>query len=337
MDLDGDHTVDYIYAGDLLGNVWRFDVTSSNPALWALSTFGGVSGVPLFSTPLITSNGVTTNQPITTKLIVAATPASSSNSTSRVMVEFGTGQEFPATTAAAVSYAAGQQSMYGIWDWNLANWNILNPVVPYASLSGTGAPKTTLAYASGVSNPILSTQTITQITATSGANVGTRTVSSNPVCWSGGSNLSGCSTYNQFGWVANLPTTGEQVIYNPVIYQGALVANTTIPPNDSVFACSSTLPAGWTMAFTPTDGSSFANSFFPNSNNQFVQVSSPANASVKVSVTGVALNATGTPSVVSALNNPYLINQTSSGVGTATQINPPKNSKTKRLNWTQLR
>ncbi len=337
VDLDGDHTVDYIYAGDLLGNIWRFDVTSSSPASWGVSSFGGTSPAPLFSTPLITASGVTTNQPITTRLIVASTPVSPGSSTSRVMVEFGTGQEFPATTTAAVSYAAGQQSIYGIWDWNMTAWNTLNPTVAYATLTGTTAPKATLAFVSGVSAPILATQTITQIAASSGAIVGTRTVSSNPVCWTGASNVTGCSTYNQFGWLANLPVTGEQVIYNPVIYQGALVANTTIPPNDSIFACSSTLPSGWTMAFVPTDGSSFSNSFFPNSNNQFVQVTSPTNANVKVSVTGVALNATGTPSVVSALNNPYLINQTASGVGSATQINPTKNSKTKRLNWTQLR
>ena len=29
-DLDGDHITDYIYAGDLLGNVWRFDLTNAS-------------------------------------------------------------------------------------------------------------------------------------------------------------------------------------------------------------------------------------------------------------------------------------------------------------------
>ena len=33
-DLDGDHIMDYVYAGDLKGNVWRFDLTSSDP--WIL-------------------------------------------------------------------------------------------------------------------------------------------------------------------------------------------------------------------------------------------------------------------------------------------------------------
>jgi type IV pilus assembly protein PilY1 len=30
-DLDGDHITDYVYAGDLQGNVWRFDLTACSP------------------------------------------------------------------------------------------------------------------------------------------------------------------------------------------------------------------------------------------------------------------------------------------------------------------
>ena len=333
VDLDGDHIVDYIYAGDLLGNVWRFDVTSTSPANWVVSKFGGASAQPLFTTPQITSGTTTTTQPITTKLLVLSTPATTG--AYRVMVEFGTGQEFPATTLAATSYAAGQQAVYGIWDWNMAAWNALNPSASYASLSGTGAPTTTLAYVSTSAAPILATQTITQISATSGSTPGTRTITGNAVCWSGSSSCP--SNNNQFGFVANLPTSGEQVIYSPVVYQGAMIINSTIPPNSSVFACSSTLPSGWTLAFAPTNGGTFSNSFFPNVNNAFVQVPSPGNPTQLVSVTGIALNATGTPAVVSALNNPYLINQTTSGLGNATRINPPKNVTPKRINWTQLR
>ncbi|WP_369622469.1 PilC/PilY family type IV pilus protein, partial [Pseudoalteromonas distincta] len=57
LDIDLDHVVDYIYAGDLLGNVWRFDVTSTNPANWAVS-----ASSPMFTTP--------SGQPITTRITV---------------------------------------------------------------------------------------------------------------------------------------------------------------------------------------------------------------------------------------------------------------------------
>ncbi len=331
VDLDGDHVVDYIYAGDLLGNVWRFDLTSSSPSAWAVTNYGGSAGHPLFTAP----SSTTATQPITTRPLVMSIPAATGPA--RVLVVFGTGQEFPSTTAGATTYAGGQQAVYGIWDWNMAGWNTLNPAVPFASLSGASAPATgALTYSSTASPAILASQTITQISATTASTPGTRTISTNGVCWAGSTTCASGSN-NQYGWVANLPTTNEQVIYSPTVYQGAIIVNTTIPANNSNYACSTNLPSGWTMAFSPSNGGAFSNSFFPNATNAFVQVPSPGNPSVLVSVMGVQVNGTGTPLVVSAANNPYVVSQTTSGVGNVTRFNPPKNTQTKRLNWTQLR
>src|SRR6201996_7397706 len=33
-DLDSDHIVDFIYAGDTQGNIWRWDVTGNQSSLW---------------------------------------------------------------------------------------------------------------------------------------------------------------------------------------------------------------------------------------------------------------------------------------------------------------
>lgn len=50
-DLDGDHITDYADAGDMLGNVWRFDLTSDDPADWAVRStpvdLGRRPGLPL--------------------------------------------------------------------------------------------------------------------------------------------------------------------------------------------------------------------------------------------------------------------------------------------------
>ena len=69
-DLDGDHVTDYVYAGDLMGNLWRFDLTSNAESSWA------AGAAPLFSSPA--------GQPITTAVTVprvrpppVATPSSS--------------------------------------------------------------------------------------------------------------------------------------------------------------------------------------------------------------------------------------------------------------------
>ncbi|MDE3011656.1 MAG: pilus assembly protein PilY [Pseudomonadota bacterium] len=324
-DLDGDHVVDYIYAGDQLGNIWRFDVTSSNPANWAVSNFGGTSAKPLFTTPAVAGG----SQQINTKVQMLIVP--SSTGAARAIVVAGTGQEIPPTVNGAISYAGGQQAVYGIWDWNMSAWNTLNPSAALAALSGTSAPGP-LSYSSGSGSPTLASQTISLISAGSGSTLATRTISANNVCWAG---TSGC-TGKQYGWVVNLPAAGEQVIYNPTIYNGAVIINTTVPPNNSPFACSSTLATGWTMAFAPGTGGAFTQSFFPNNTGAFTQVAMPASGAL-VSIMGTALNATGTGNVVANNNNSYLVNQTTSGVGNVTRINPPKNTTTKRLNWTQLR
>jgi len=120
------------------------------------------------------------------------------------------------------------------------------------------------------------------------------------------------------------------VIYNPISYSGAFIVNTTVPASNSPFACSANLPTGWTMALNPTSGGALPNSFFADSSNNFVTI----NGSV---VSGIALNATGSPSVVTAANDPYLVNQTTSGIGTVNKINPPGGSVGGRITWTQLR
>ncbi len=122
-DLDGDHITDYIYAGDLKGNLWRFDVTSQTASSWAVSAGGA-----MFTTP--------GGQPITTKVTVASTP--NSTGANRVIVSFGTGQRTPQTNTSASTYSSGQQSIYGIWDWNMAAWDAAS-TTQYASIASTPA------------------------------------------------------------------------------------------------------------------------------------------------------------------------------------------------------
>ena len=46
-DADGNGMLDYVYAGDMLGNVWKFDISSSNTAQWGNKISGSA---PLFAT-----------------------------------------------------------------------------------------------------------------------------------------------------------------------------------------------------------------------------------------------------------------------------------------------
>src|SRR5690606_36292020 len=92
----------YAYAGDLQGNVWKFDLTSSTPGSWkATKLFTAVSDV--------TGKA----QPITGGVTVALDPR-----TYRRWVLFGTGSYM--TVADAEDKTPLAQSMYGIIDSDTA-------------------------------------------------------------------------------------------------------------------------------------------------------------------------------------------------------------------------
>jgi len=77
-DADGNGTVDYVYGGDMLGNVWKFDISGAATSNWVVS-----GGAPLFQA--VDSNGAA--QPITSGLSVSMHPT-----TYQTWVMFGTGR-----------------------------------------------------------------------------------------------------------------------------------------------------------------------------------------------------------------------------------------------------
>src|SRR6185312_8784955 len=199
-DLDGDNIVDYVYAGDLNGNVWRFDLTNSDPTKWAATS------APVFTDP--------SANPITTKVNVQATIVSTG--TPKVLVVFGTGRKTPITVSSGAQYASGTQHLYGIWDTNMGGWNGLSSV-KYDSLT---SPPTSIPLSS------LQQQTLTPVLSSGGSATGVLDGSTNSVCWADNAS---CTT-PEYGWYITLPNSNEQVIFNSVIYQGVLYVNTTIPP-----------------------------------------------------------------------------------------------------------
>ena len=90
-------TLVYAYAGDLQGNVWKFDLTSSTPASW--------SAKKIFHAEKTTG----TPQPITGGIATALDPR-----TNKRWVLFGTGSFL--TAADGNDSGASKQSMYGVID-----------------------------------------------------------------------------------------------------------------------------------------------------------------------------------------------------------------------------
>jgi type IV pilus assembly protein PilY1 len=330
-DLDLDNTVDYIYAGDLLGNIWRFDVTSQSPTSWAVSA----------SSPLFNAGQPITTQPIVSTIktitwVQNAVGLDISNAPQRVVVNFGTGQQIPQTLKSAAIYATGTQSLYGIWDWDMGTaaangkagtgWNGLSPNQAGIGLTTSPGKITTTS---------LVAQTLTETPSTTVNNVtttGTATLTQKVICWDGTTLCSdgskGTSNGTAMGWYTVLPSTNEQIIFNPLAdpNTGALVFNTYIPAANSVLSCSQAGPTGFSIGMDPGTGAALPLKLFTVGG---------------ASYDGVQTNAAGTASVINTGEagggKNYLVTHNGNGTITFTQVNNYNVTSGQRVYWIQKR
>lgn len=101
VDVDNDDRADYVYAGDLLGNMWKFDLTDYDSANWGVA-YADASGIPQ---PLFTAPG----QPIT-----SAADVLYHCDKDGYLVTFGTGKFLGEDDRTDLS----QQTILGIWDFS---------------------------------------------------------------------------------------------------------------------------------------------------------------------------------------------------------------------------
>lgn len=148
VDINKDGVAERVYAGDLYGNLWVFDLSNPTASNWKTAY-----GTPAAPSPLFTarsSGGAV--QPITAKPLLAVNPDVSTGVANQpnYLVLFGTGQYL---TSADVTDTTAQ-TMYGVWDSGIGsltrsklvaqtytaaganNRTLTNNAVPY---SATGA------------------------------------------------------------------------------------------------------------------------------------------------------------------------------------------------------
>ncbi|MCU7836979.1 MAG: pilus assembly protein [gamma proteobacterium symbiont of Taylorina sp.] len=105
VDVDGDHIVDLIYAGDLYGNLWKFDVSDTNINQWDIAYKHGSDWLPVFTAETDTH----IRQAITTRPEVTNHPTGQG-----YLLLFGTGKYMEIDDAG--SSGQNTQTFYGIWD-----------------------------------------------------------------------------------------------------------------------------------------------------------------------------------------------------------------------------
>jgi type IV pilus assembly protein PilY1 len=110
VDYDGDRIIDAIYAGDLQGKLWKWDVTSATNSVWDFAA----GGEPMFTTA--------SGQPITAPVEVGKVPSGLSGT---AMVYFGTGRYLLSGDEASKT----KQAFYGLLDNGTAIPTTGNPLV----------------------------------------------------------------------------------------------------------------------------------------------------------------------------------------------------------------
>lgn len=195
LDVNGDRIVDLIYAGDLKGNVWKFDVRSSSSASW-----GSVYGAsPLFQAKDSSGNP----QPITAPVEVGLPPTGASG----LAVYFGTGQYY----AVGDNSTTSTQSMYGIVDRD-----------------GVGT-STTGGFSGSNHRTSLVRQTISYEGTVGTSSVKVRALSTNAVNYTGATPDRGWFIDLLTPPYPPGTAKGERIVSTPLLFDGRLLFQTITP------------------------------------------------------------------------------------------------------------
>ena len=229
VDLDGDRIYDYAYAGDLKGNVWRFDLTDTQNASWATK-----QPQKIFTTQ--------PGQPISTKIVVSRAEKGNRGD---VLLNFGTGLRKVGYTDEATTYATGTQSIYGLRDRQAAAFP--NGGTTAAQING----RTRLQQH--------------QVTDKSKGTLSNDKVNwTNYDGW-----YMDLETVNLGLDDKGKPNIQyEQVIYNPYLDQGKyFIVNTFINGSSPILTCTETQVTGYTYPFETSTGSVVRGFFDKNTEN----------------------------------------------------------------------
>ena len=227
IDSDLDGNVDYAYAGDLQGNMWKFDLTDSDPDEWKVY-FEDSSNTPKPLFQALSEDGEV--QPITHKPDVVP---QCDIRRKGVMVIFGTGRlvgldDFTNTDV---------QTIYGIWDWSedwAANGDTAQERETKDKYLGTFEETANgKRLLSNLKNKVGFTTKARAVTLLEQTNISTsntdiRVLTDNPIAWYDSDEPSGISQYH-VGWYFDLPKDGERVIRDLRVRDNRAVVVTSIP------------------------------------------------------------------------------------------------------------
>jgi type IV pilus assembly protein PilY1 len=287
VDTNNDRSVDTVYAGDLYGNLWKFNLSGSAGS-WSIP-----GGSPLFVACTITGTScpAANRQPITAKPNVGAVSTAATNQNGvGIMVYFGTGKYFePGDNNVGTSPQV--ETFYGLWDNGSA---ITNRALLQEQTIDFQDFLTLDCVNPGASGCDKSAQQV-------------RVVSSHPTCYGAGS--PGCTSTSPLkkGWALNLLkppvpiAQGERAVSFPLLRRGLVVFPTVIPTPD---VCGSG-GTSFLMEVDALTGGAFTGAPFDVSGNGVVDIHD------FVVINGVSYIASGVDMGVGITKTPTVVESTS--------------------------
>ena len=118
-DTNGDFIVDRVYAGDVKGNMWAFDLTCGGTCAFDIPFSASGKPAPLFTA----KDAAGTPQPIMVKPSLARNTAVATSTTNKpnTLVLFGTGQYHTNDDVQPPTPSTKRNTFYGIWDKGTGN------------------------------------------------------------------------------------------------------------------------------------------------------------------------------------------------------------------------
>ena len=249
VDLDGDGRSDVVYAGDNLGNLWKFDLTSMDADNWSVA-FGGN---PLFTASGLAALGGSTRpkvQPISTAPTVRANDRSkivgsgAGAKTVRVggmMVAFGTGRnsdkDDPSSVDVQTLYSVMDNTRYRQVGTGAAKRLQVHP--GGGTCPGDSCVPAPAALGAGVTTAQLAQQKFTDVSTTNPAGEYAKVDVVDE--------LKTATWANFNGWYLDLPAIGERLLKPMELYDGSnlLTVYSQVPAKGSdvdpnVESCDST-------------------------------------------------------------------------------------------------
>lgn len=314
VDKDGDFVADYIFAGDLQGNMWKIDVTANSSSSWRSFYRSGSTNKPLYKAT--DDSGVA--QPITQRPEIGDQPTGQGG----YMVYFGTGRYVAATDNTPA--ASPVHTFHGVWDRNTTT----SETVPNTA---SAAVARTRLRAQTIGTATVATQTV-------------RSVTNNTIdVWDdSGSGCNTTGTTRCMGWRVDLltaasSTLGEMSVSNSVLLGGGLpriIFTTLIPTN---VACSFG-GTSWLMELNPVNGGRLPDQVFDVNGDGLVDSADMISGTTPVAGIGSDIGIMPEPVIVRDPANKRDLKLVAGSSGTVKSIkNYVNKSSGGRQSWRQLR